>query len=130
MATAEQLSDPRQRAEAIAGEQKRNLGYGLYKALQQHGGWWVNPKGWQPYRGVMQLFGPWTATEGPWKTMQIENQKPYQQQCLADQRWVFRTHQDQYSCGEVGCQVRKQKEDQHVPADTRRRVRANPEPLY
>jgi hypothetical protein len=70
-------------------------GYGLYKALQEHGGWPVDPKGWQPYRGVMQLFGPWMATEGSWKTMQIENvSRPYQQQRMADQQWVFRAHQD------------------------------------
>jgi hypothetical protein len=42
----------------------------------------------------MQLFGPWTATEGPWKPMQIKDPSPYQQQRLADQRWVFQAHQD------------------------------------
>jgi hypothetical protein len=94
IAAAEKLPDPQQQAEAIAGEQKRNLGYGLYKALQEHGGWRVNPKGWQPYQGVMQLFGPWTATEGPWKAMQIKNPNPYQRQRLADQQWVFQAHQD------------------------------------
>jgi len=94
MATAEKLSDPQQRADAIAAEQKRNLGYGLYEALQAHGGWRVNPKGWRPYRGVMQLFGPWTATEGPWSAMQIKNPNPYQRQRLADQQWVFQAHQD------------------------------------
>ena len=94
MATAEKLSDPQQRGEAIAFEHKRNLGYGLYKALQEHGGWRVNPNGWRAYRGVMQLFGPWTATEGPWKAMQIKEPNPYQQQRLADQQWVFRAHQD------------------------------------
>ena len=94
IASAEKLSDPQQRSEAIAAEQNRNLGYGLYKALQEHGGWRVDPKGWRPYRGVMQLFGPWTATEGPWKVLQIENPNPYQRQRLADQQWVFRAHQD------------------------------------
>ncbi len=94
MAAAEALSDPNQQAEAIAAEQKRNLGYGLYKALQEHGGWRVNPKGWRPYRGVMQLFGPWTATDGPWKAMQIKEPTPYQRQRLADQQWVFQAHQD------------------------------------
>ena len=91
---AEDLSDPQQRTEAIAVEQKRNLGYGLYKALQAHGGWRVNQQGWRPYRGMMQLFGPWTATEGPWKQMQIENPNAYQQQRIADQNWVFQAHQD------------------------------------
>lgn len=94
MVTAEQLSDPQQRSEAIAMEQKRNLGCGLYKALQEYGGWRVNQKGWRPYRGVMQLFGPWTATDGPWKPMDIKSPNPYQQQRLADQQWVFRAHQD------------------------------------
>jgi hypothetical protein len=93
-AGAEKNSDPQHRAEAIAAEQKRNLGYGLYKTLQEHGGWRVNPKGWRVYRSVMQLFGPWTATEGPWKVMQIKDPSPYQSQRLADQQWVFRAHQD------------------------------------
>jgi hypothetical protein len=94
LATVEKPADPQQRAEAITVEQQRNLGYGLYKALQERGGWRVNPGGWRVYRGVMQLFGPWTATEGPWKAMQIKNPNPYQQQRLADQQWVFQAHQD------------------------------------
>ncbi len=94
MAAAEKLTDPLQRGEVIAPELKRNLGYGLYEALQAHGGWRVNPKGWRPYRGVMQLFGPWTATHGPWKAMQIKEPNPYQRQRLADQQWVFQAHQD------------------------------------
>jgi hypothetical protein len=94
MAAAEKLSDAQQQAEAIAAEQKRNLGYGLYKALQEHGGWRVDQKAWRPYRGVMQLFGPWTVSEGPWKAMPIKALNPYQRQRLADQRWVFRAHQD------------------------------------
>jgi hypothetical protein len=94
MAAAGSLPEPEQQAEATAAEQQRNLGYGLYKALQAHGGWRVNKDGWRPYRGVMQLFGPWTATEGPWKAMRIENPNAYQQQRLADQRSVFRAHQD------------------------------------
>lgn len=83
-----------QPAEAIAAEQRRNLGYALYKALQEYGGWRVNPGGWRVYRNVMQLFGPWTATEGPWKAMRIENPTPKEHQSLADQQWVFRAHQD------------------------------------
>lgn len=94
MAAAAELSDLQQRAAAIAAEQKRNLGYGLYKALQAQGGWRVNPGGWRPYRGVIQLFGPWTATEGPWKAMRIEKPTPEQRQRLRDQRWAFRAHQD------------------------------------
>ena len=94
MAGAGELADPRQQAGAIVAEQQRNLGYGLYKALQEHGGWRINKGGWRPYRGVMQLFGPWTATEGPWKAMQIEDATPYQRQRLADQEWVSQAHQD------------------------------------
>jgi hypothetical protein len=94
VADAGKLSDQKQRAEAIAAERKRNLGYGFYKALQDHGGWRVDQKGWRPYRGVMQLFGPWTPTEGPWKAMQIKDPNPYQRQRLADQQWVFQAHQD------------------------------------
>jgi hypothetical protein len=94
MAAAERITDAEQRAKAVAAERRRNLGHGLYKALQEHGGWRVNPGGWRVYRGVMQLFGPWTAAEGQWKTMRIDRPTPYQRQRLADQRWVFRAHQD------------------------------------
>jgi hypothetical protein len=91
---AEQISNADEKAQAITAEQKRNLGFGLYRALLNHGGWRVDQGGWPVYRGVMQLFGPWTATEGPWKTMQIENPNLYQRARLADQEWVFRSHQD------------------------------------
>jgi hypothetical protein len=62
---SEKPSDRQQQAGVIAARPARNLGYRLYKALQEHGGWRVNQEGWRPYRGVMQLFGPWTATDGP-----------------------------------------------------------------
>jgi hypothetical protein len=94
MAAAEALTDRGQKAAAIAAEQKRNLGYGLYKALQAHGGWRQNPGGWRVYRGVRQLFGPWTATDGPWEAMQLDRPTPAQRQRLADQAWVFQAHQD------------------------------------
>ncbi len=38
-----------------------NLGWRLYKALQIYGRWA------QPYGYPIQLFGPWTREEGPWK---------------------------------------------------------------
>lgn len=38
-----------------------NLGWRLYKALQSYGRWS------QPYGYPIQLFGPWTRSEGPWK---------------------------------------------------------------
>jgi hypothetical protein len=94
MAAAEELPDPQQWVKAITAEQQCNLGYGLYKALQEHGGWRVNKGGWRPYQGVVQLFGPWTVTEGPWKAVQIKDPTPYQRQRLADQQWVFQAHQD------------------------------------
>lgn len=88
------MTDGRQPAEALATEQQRNLGYALYKALQEYGGWRVNPTGWRVYRNVMQLFGPWTAIDGPWKAMNVENPTPEERQRLADQQWVFQAHQD------------------------------------
>ena len=94
MAAAEALADPALGADAISAEQKRNLGHGLYKALQEYGGWLVDPASWRPYRGVMQLFGPWTAAEGPWAAMEIKHPTPYQRRRLADQQWVFQAHQD------------------------------------
>jgi hypothetical protein len=44
-----------------ATERKRNLGWRLYKALQAYGHWA------QPYGYPIQLFGPWTRSEGPWR---------------------------------------------------------------
>jgi hypothetical protein len=94
MANAEKLSDTQEQNGAIVSDKQHNLGYGLYKALQEYGGWRLDPKGWLPYRGVVQLFGPWTATEGPWKEMKIKNPNLFQQQRLRDQQWVFQAHQD------------------------------------
>ena len=42
-------------------EQGTNLGWRLYKTLQTCGRWS------QPYGFPVQLFGPWTREEGPWK---------------------------------------------------------------
>jgi hypothetical protein len=42
-------------------ESGNNLGWRFYKALQSYGRWA------QPYGYPIQLFGPWTRTEGPWK---------------------------------------------------------------
>jgi hypothetical protein len=44
-----------------AVERKNNLGWRLYKALQLYGHWA------QPYGYPIQIFGPWTRSEGPWK---------------------------------------------------------------
>jgi hypothetical protein len=48
---------------AVEREKARNLGWKLYKALQRYGRWS------QPCGYPMQLFGPWTRTEGPWKNI-------------------------------------------------------------
>jgi len=45
----------------VSEERKNNLGWRLYKALQVYGRW-AQPSGYP-----IQLFGPWTRTEGPWK---------------------------------------------------------------
>jgi hypothetical protein len=42
-------------------ERQNNLGWRLYKTLQNCGRWS------QPYGFPIQLFGPWTREEGPWK---------------------------------------------------------------
>jgi len=42
-------------------ESRRNLGWRLYKALQNYGRWA------QPHGYPIQLFGPWTRSEGPWR---------------------------------------------------------------
>jgi hypothetical protein len=52
-------SEERQRITNV--ERKNNLGWRLYKALQLYGRWA------QPYGYPIQLFGPWTRSEGPWK---------------------------------------------------------------
>jgi hypothetical protein len=56
--------DPEERRKIIEAEKAKNLGYQLYKALQQHGGW-AQPPGGYP----VQLFGPWTRSEGPHKAI-------------------------------------------------------------
>lgn len=53
--------DPFSRRLLRETEEKLNLGWRLYKALQRYGRWA------QPYGYPIQLFGPWTRTEGPWK---------------------------------------------------------------
>ena len=53
--------DPEQRRRNAGAERNCNLGWRLYKALQIYGRWA------QPYGYPIQLFGPWTRTEGPWQ---------------------------------------------------------------
>ena len=53
--------DPVASGTIASEEQKNNLGWRLYKALQLYGRWA------QPYGYPIQLFGPWTRSEGPWR---------------------------------------------------------------
>jgi hypothetical protein len=94
LSAAHRLSSAEERAAALTRERSRNWGYRLYKALQEYGGWRVDERGWRPYRGVIQLFGPWTAVEGPWKALHSGGADDSQRQRLADQAWVLAAHQD------------------------------------
>ena len=49
------------RNRVVRAEQARNLGWRLYVAMATEGRWS------QPYGYPVQLFGPWTRSEGPWK---------------------------------------------------------------
>lgn len=55
------VTDKKTRRAIMANERRRNLGWRLYKSLQLYGCWS------QPYGYPVQLFGPWTRSEGPWK---------------------------------------------------------------
>ncbi len=61
MQRAAGAATPLERRLIAEKEEKENLGWRLYKALQRYGQWV------QPYGYPVQLFGPWTRTEGPWK---------------------------------------------------------------
>jgi len=63
MAHAEacRATTPEERAARLTKEKRCNLGWRLYKAIQCYGRWS------QPYGYPIQLFGPWTRSEGPWK---------------------------------------------------------------
>jgi hypothetical protein len=61
MRHASRISNAEERRNVTIAERKKNLGWRLYKALQLYGRWA------QPYGYPIQLFGPWTRTEGPWK---------------------------------------------------------------
>jgi len=58
---AAQAAHPAEGDAIASRERQENLGWRLYKALQRYGRWA------QPYGYPIQLFGPWTRTEGPWK---------------------------------------------------------------
>jgi hypothetical protein len=57
---AGQAGSPQEGQAILALERQRNLGWRLYKAVQRYGRWA------QPYGYPIQLFGPWTRSEGPW----------------------------------------------------------------
>ena len=61
MARARDAPDAARRAAILCAARRDNLGWRLYKALQCHGRWS------QPHGYPIQLFGPWTRSEGPWK---------------------------------------------------------------
>lgn len=60
---AEHAATPGQRRALLNLERRANLGWCLYKALQRYGRW-SRPPGYP-----VQLFGPWTRGEGPWKAI-------------------------------------------------------------
>ena len=55
------IPDVRKRRVIWMIERNNNLGWQLYKTLQTCGRWC------QPHGYPIQLFGPWTRSEGPWK---------------------------------------------------------------
>jgi hypothetical protein len=57
------VHDVNARRAILDHERRRNLGWRLYKTLQACGRWS------QPYGYPIQLFGPWTREEGPWKNI-------------------------------------------------------------
>lgn len=61
MQRAARAATPLDRRLITETEEKENLGWRLYKVLQRYGRWA------QPYGYPIQLFGPWTRSEGPWK---------------------------------------------------------------
>jgi hypothetical protein len=60
-ARAARSTDPALREAIVREERRGNLGWRLYRALQCYGRWA------QPYGYPVQLFGPWTRSEGPWR---------------------------------------------------------------
>lgn len=61
LARAAHAAQPTEGRAIMDRERRENLGWRLYKALQRYGRWA------QPYSYPIQLFGPWTRSEGPWK---------------------------------------------------------------
>jgi hypothetical protein len=87
VARAGQLPNPEARRAALVGEARRNLGYQLYCALLEQGGWRV-------FNNVVQLFGPWTDQLGPWRRVRFDRPTAAQRQFMAEQERIFQAHQD------------------------------------
>jgi hypothetical protein len=60
VAHAHRAADPAAAHAILERERRGNLAWRLYKSLQRYGRW-SRPAGYP-----VQLFGPWTRTEGPW----------------------------------------------------------------
>lgn len=63
MRTVSTTQVPEERDKIVSDEKAKNLGYKLYKALQDNDSW-IQPLGYP-----VQLFGPWTRIEGPHKAI-------------------------------------------------------------
>lgn len=63
MVEVARTESPPRRTDIIDRERRTNLGWRLYKSLQRYGRWS------QPCGYPIQLFGPWTRSEGPWKNI-------------------------------------------------------------
>lgn len=87
VARSKRLPDIEARRAAMAAEVQRNLGYQLYRALLDRGGWRV-------FNNVVQLFGPWTDRLGPWHRLSFETPTDAQRQMIAEQERIFQAHQD------------------------------------
>lgn len=58
---ARRRSMPEERAAVLRAERRRNLGWRLHRAIIRYGRWS------QPYGFPIQVFGPWTRSDGPWR---------------------------------------------------------------
>jgi hypothetical protein len=82
-----EMPDEEARRTALSAEVQRNLGYQLYRALLDHGGWRV-------FNHVVQLFGPWTDQLGPWRRLRFDAPTDAQNQLMAEQEHIYQAHQD------------------------------------
>jgi len=64
-------AEPITRNRLLQSERQQNLGWRLYKSLQTLGRW-ARPPGFP-----VQLFGPWTSSEGPWRAISAPLQRAH-----------------------------------------------------